>query len=102
MYIHGNLIDYIMCPNYNVISKLKRLFILIVIFREKMSCDEMLRDYEEETSVSVSSVVPIEERRDKLKFSSIHSSGFRDLLLKPELLQAIKDRGYEHPSQGKF
>lgn len=98
MYIHGNLIDYIMCPNYNVISK--RLFILIVIFREKMSCDEMLRDYEEETSVSVSSVVPIEERRDK--FSSIHSSGFRDLLLKPELLQAIKDRGYEHPSQGKF
>eukprot|EP00105_Crassostrea_gigas_P002420 XP_011414937.1 PREDICTED: spliceosome RNA helicase DDX39B [Crassostrea gigas] len=62
-----------------------------------MSCDEMLRDYEEETSVSVSSVVPIEERRDK--FSSIHSSGFRDLLLKPELLQAIKDRGYEHPSQ---
>lgn len=81
-----------MCPNYNVISK--RLFILIVIFREKMSCDEMLRDYEEETSVSV------EERRDK--FSSIHSSGFRDLLLKPELLQAIKDRGYEHPSQGKF
>lgn len=98
MYIHGNLIDYIMCPNYNVISK--RLFILIVILREKMSCDEMLRDYEEETSVSVSSVVPVEERRDK--FSSIHSSGFRDLLLKPELLQAIKDRGYEHPSQGKF
>lgn len=92
MYIHGNLIDYITCPDYNVISK--RLFILIVIFREKMSCDEMLRDYEEETSVSV------EERRDK--FSSIHSSGFRDLLLKPELLQAIKDRGYEHPSQGKF
>lgn len=63
----------------------------------------MLRDYEEETSVSVSPVFPVfpvEERRDK--FSSIHSSGFRDLLLKPELLQAIKDRGYEHPSQGKF
>lgn len=98
MYIHGNLIDYITCPDYNVISK--RQFILIVIFREKMSCDEMLRDYEEETPVSVSSVVPVEERRDK--FSSIHSSGFRDLLLKPELLQAIKDRGYEHPSQGKF
>lgn len=65
-----------------------------------MSCDEMLRDYEEETPVSVSSVVPVEERRDK--FSSIHSSGDRDLLLKPELLQAIKDRGFEHPSQGKF
>lgn len=64
-----------------------------------MSCDEMLRDYEDETSVSVSPVIPVEERRDK--FSSIHSSGFRDLLLKPEL-QAIKDRGYEHPSQGKF
>lgn len=28
---------------------------------------------------------------------SIHSSGFRDFLLKPELLRAIIDCGYEHP-----
>jgi len=32
----------------------------------------------------------------------IHSSGFRDFLLKPELLRAIQDCGFEHPSEGKF
>lgn len=31
----------------------------------------------------------------------IHSSGFRDFLLKPELLRAIVDSGFEHPSEGK-
>ena len=32
----------------------------------------------------------------------IHSSGFRDFLLKPELLRAIVDSGFEHPSEGKY
>lgn len=32
-------------------------------------------------------------------YVSIHSSGFRDFLLKPELLRAIVDCGFEHPSQ---
>ncbi len=30
----------------------------------------------------------------------IHSSGFKDFLLKPELLRAIQDCGFEHPSEG--
>lgn len=30
-------------------------------------------------------------------YVSIHSSGFRDFLLKPELLRAIIDCGFEHP-----
>jgi ATP-dependent RNA helicase UAP56/SUB2 len=30
---------------------------------------------------------------------AIHSSGFREFLLKPELLRAISDCGFEHPSQ---
>jgi ATP-dependent RNA helicase UAP56/SUB2 len=30
---------------------------------------------------------------------AIHSSGFRDFLLKPELLRAIVDCGFEHPSE---
>lgn len=30
----------------------------------------------------------------------IHSTGFRDFLLKPELLRAIVDCGFEHPSEG--
>lgn len=33
-------------------------------------------------------------------YVSIHSSGFRDFLLKPELLRAIVDCGFEHPSEG--
>lgn len=34
-------------------------------------------------------------------YVGIHSSGFRDFLLKPELLRAIVDSGFEHPSEGK-
>lgn len=37
----------------------------------------------------------------KGSYVSIHSSGFRDFLLKPELLRAIVDCGFEHPSEGK-
>lgn len=32
-------------------------------------------------------------------YVSIHSSGFRDFLLKPEILRAIVDCGFEHPSE---
>ena len=35
----------------------------------------------------------------KGNYVSIHSSGFRDFLLKPELLRAIVDCGFEHPSE---
>lgn len=34
-------------------------------------------------------------------YVGIHSSGFRDFLLKPELLRAIVDSGFEHPSEGR-
>jgi ATP-dependent RNA helicase UAP56/SUB2 len=37
--------------------------------------------------------------KDKKNFSGIHSTGFRDFLLKPELLRAISDLGFEHPSE---
>jgi len=33
-------------------------------------------------------------------YVGIHSTGFRDFLLKPELLHAIADCGFEHPSEG--
>lgn len=33
----------------------------------------------------------------KAGYVSIHSSGFRDFLLKPELTRAIVDCGFEHP-----
>lgn len=35
-------------------------------------------------------------------YVGIHSSGFRDFLLKPELLRAITDCGFEHPSEGEL
>jgi ATP-dependent RNA helicase UAP56/SUB2 len=33
-------------------------------------------------------------------YASIHSSTFKDFMLKPELLKAIADCGFEHPSEG--
>lgn len=35
----------------------------------------------------------------KKGYVGIHSTGFRDFLLKPELLRAIGDCGFEHPSE---
>ena len=43
---------------------------------------------------------PKKEVKAKGAYTSIHSSGFRDFLLKPELLRAIQDCGFEHPSEG--
>lgn len=34
-------------------------------------------------------------------YAGIHNASFRDFLLKPELLKAIGDCGFEHPSEGK-
>ena len=36
---------------------------------------------------------------DKDTFFALHSAGFRELMLKPELLRAIADCGFEHPSE---
>lgn len=43
-----------------------------------------------------------EGKKDEQKGSyvGVHSTGFRDFLLKPELLRAISDLGFEHPSEG--
>ena len=38
----------------------------------------------------------------KKGYVGIHSTGFRDFLLKPELLRAIVDCGFEHPSEGTY
>jgi hypothetical protein len=43
-----------------------------------------------------------EDKKDKKgSYVGIHSTGFRDFLLKPELLRSIVDCGFEHPSEGK-
>ena len=65
--------------------------------------DELL-DYDEddqETTQIITNDKAKEQKKDvKGTYVSIHSSGFRDFLLKPELLRAIVDCGFEHPSEG--
>lgn len=36
----------------------------------------------------------------KGSYVGIHSTGFKDFLLKDELVRAITDCGFEHPSEG--
>ncbi|KAG1889358.1 P-loop containing nucleoside triphosphate hydrolase protein [Suillus subluteus] len=74
--------------------------------------NEELIDYEDEHDVipngtapavpangGTASAVDGEVDKDKKNFSGIHSTGFRDFLLKPELLRSISDLGFEHPSE---
>merc|ERR1712042_343503 len=57
-----------------------------------------LLDYDE-TEEATAEVVADKKKDVEGSYVSIHSSGFRDFLLKPELLRAIVDCGFEHPSQ---
>ncbi|KHF98047.1 DEAD-box ATP-dependent RNA helicase 56 -like protein [Gossypium arboreum] len=56
--------------------------------------EEAFLDYEEEDEKAPDSAFT--KAADSAK-----NSGFRDFLLKPELLQSIVDSGFEHPSEGK-
>lgn len=56
-----------------------------------------LVDYEEEEEVEKSSEAKTEVKKGS--YVGIHSSGFKDFLLKPELLRAVVDCGFEHPSE---
>jgi len=68
--------------------------------------NEDLLDYEEEEQTEQATVeTPAENgvvaKKEGVKgtYVSIHSSGFRDFLLKPEILRAIVECGFEHPSE---
>lgn len=69
-----------------------------------MADNDDLLDYEDEeqTEQAVADSVDQPKKDVKGTYVSIHSSGFRDFLLKPEILRAIVDCGFEHPSEGKF
>jgi len=71
-----------------------------------------LIDYEEEDEQTIQQEVAAsadvsgttgqddEDKKDKKgSYVGIHSTGFRDFLLKPELLRSIVDCGFEHPSE---
>merc|ERR1719470_530396 len=61
--------------------------------------DQELLDYEEEDEAIVDGKDAPAKKDVKGSYVSIHSSGFRDFLLKPEVLRAIVDCGFEHPSE---
>ena len=74
------------------------------------AADELI-DYEEEEETTVAPLAASGkdlgkdgaaggDKGVKKGYVGIHSTGFRDFLLKPELLRAIADCGFEHPSEG--
>lgn len=67
--------------------------------------DDLL-DYEDEENpeqtTTETTTTEVQKKGVKGTYVSIHSSGFRDFLLKPEILRAIVDCGFEHPSEGKL
>ena len=74
-----------------------------------MADNDDLLDYEEEETVEQTVAADgttdgtvASKKEVKGTYVSIHSSGFRDFLLKPEILRAIIDCGFEHPSEGKY
>lgn len=54
------------------------------------------------TTASTEDVSADKEADKKGSYVGIHATGFRDFLLKPELLRAIGDCGFEHPSEGSY
>ncbi|KAJ8429256.1 hypothetical protein Cgig2_031556 [Carnegiea gigantea] len=71
--------------------------------RDNEAYEEELLDYDEEEEEKFLDSVATKANGEagKRGYTSIHSSGFRDFLLKLELLRAIVDSGFEHPSEGK-
>eukprot|EP00511_Aplanochytrium_stocchinoi_P003385 CAMPEP_0204824716 /NCGR_PEP_ID=MMETSP1346-20131115/2712_1 /ASSEMBLY_ACC=CAM_ASM_000771 /TAXON_ID=215587 /ORGANISM="Aplanochytrium stocchinoi, Strain GSBS06" /LENGTH=420 /DNA_ID=CAMNT_0051952021 /DNA_START=90 /DNA_END=1352 /DNA_ORIENTATION=- len=61
--------------------------------------DDLL-DYDEEEEVEKTNEDKVEVKQGS--YVGIHSSGFKDFLLKPELMRAVVDCGFEHPSQVQF
>jgi len=65
--------------------------------------DGDLLDYEEEVQETADAAgdatVAKKSGAGQGKYVSIHTSGFKDFLLKPELLRSIADCGFEHPSE---
>jgi len=59
--------------------------------------DEDLPDFDEEEPAQAETAADGEAKKGG--YAAIHASGFRDFLLKPELLRAIVDCGFEHPSE---
>eukprot|EP00894_Picocystis_sp_ML_P000498 jgi/Pico_ML_1/51015/g2121.t1 len=74
-----------------------------------VEAEEDLVDYEEDLPAQAADL-PTEAAGKDAKaagvktsgYAGIHSSGFKDFLLQPELLRAVADCGFEHPSEGRI
>lgn len=76
-----------------------------------MSAEEDLIDYSDEEINTNETAAASNGKKDeaaaggavdkKGSYVGIHTTGFRDFLLKPELLRAIGDCGFEHPSDSQ-
>lgn len=79
------------------------VFVFLTDAMAENDVENELLDYsdDEEPQGAPESLVPADKKEVKGSYVSIHSSGFRDFLLKPELLRAIVDCGFEHPSEGQ-
>lgn len=70
---------------------------------------EELLDYSDSEEIAVQTTTSTtddasngKEADKKGSYVGIHATGFRDFLLKAELLRAIGDCGFEHPSEGSY
>ncbi len=99
------IVEYVYILIFSIILSLLHLCFPVSpkVTMTENDVDNELLDYEEdeEPQTAVDSAVPAGKKEVKGSYVSIHSSGFRDFLLKPELLRAIVDCGFEHPSEGE-
>jgi len=61
--------------------------------------DNDLLDYDDDEQTQKLTDKTSDKKDVKGTYVSVHGAGFRDFLLKPELLKAIQDCGFEHPSE---
>ena len=84
-------------------THLKKRFCRYTIRKMADVAENELLDYEEEdqaeNGADNGTTNGTTKKEVKGAYVSIHSSGFRDFLLKPELLRSIVDNGFEHPSE---
>lgn len=72
--------------------------------RAVQEAEETLLDYEDTEEVQEGGAAGGEggAKGGKDQYVGLHGSGFRDFMLKPEIMRAIADCAFEHPSTGEW
>jgi len=61
--------------------------------------EEELADYDEEEEFQNENIENIQEHKVDASYATLATSSFKDFMLKKELMKAIEDAGFEHPSE---